>query len=90
MATARIQGLSAALKNRSDSRHALADSVLEKSRRDKLDRLPVKTILKLMLEPKWRYLPEDLRWLVRRLKHPQNICVGRGQKTGPPEGQRNV
>jgi poly-gamma-glutamate capsule biosynthesis protein CapA/YwtB (metallophosphatase superfamily) len=64
----RIDDLSAALLNKNDSRHALADLVLRTVRSDNLKSLGVRELAKLALKPKWRYLPRGLSWLSHRMK----------------------
>jgi poly-gamma-glutamate capsule biosynthesis protein CapA/YwtB (metallophosphatase superfamily) len=64
----RLENLSAALLNEGDPRHALADSVCEAVWLESRDNLRLKQMLRLLLRPKWRYIPGGLRWLYRRLK----------------------
>ena len=64
----RLNDLSAALLNKNDFRHALADSVVQTGRRTNLDRLGIREVIRLALKPKWRYVPRGLNWLFQRMK----------------------
>jgi Bacterial capsule synthesis protein PGA_cap len=64
----RLNDLSAALLNKKDFRHALADSVIRTGRRTNLARLGIREVMRLALRPKWRYIPRGLNWLFQRMK----------------------
>lgn len=59
----RLEELSAALLNPRDTRHALANEVAGKAKQESWDRLDIKSLVKLMLKPKWRYIPYGLKWI---------------------------
>jgi hypothetical protein len=63
----KLDELTKALLNQKDYRHALADAVMLQARRSALKDLGLKDVLKLALQPKWRYLPNGLRWLGQRM-----------------------
>jgi hypothetical protein len=64
----RLAGLSAALSNRNDFRHALADLVARSKRKTALARLGIRGVMRLALRPKWRYVARGLDWLFQRMK----------------------
>jgi Bacterial capsule synthesis protein PGA_cap len=64
----RLNDLSAALLNKNDSRHALADSVMHTVRTTNLARLGTREVMRLALRPKWRYVPRGINWLFQRMK----------------------
>jgi Bacterial capsule synthesis protein PGA_cap len=70
----RLDDLSAALLNKGDSRHALADSIMTDARRASFARLGIRDVIKLVARPKWRYLPHGLNWAYQRMK----ACVRNG------------
>ncbi len=59
----RLEDLSAALLNQRDPRHSLADDVMTKSQQESRENLELKTMLRLMRNPKWRYIPNGISWL---------------------------
>ena len=64
----RLADLSAALSNRNDPRHALADSVVRTVRRTDLAQLGIREVMRLARRPKWRYVSRGLNWLFQRMK----------------------
>jgi poly-gamma-glutamate synthesis protein (capsule biosynthesis protein) len=64
----RLEELSAALLNPRDPRHALANEVVEKIQQQAWDRLELKSMGNFMLKPKWRYIPNGLKWLKRKIR----------------------
>lgn len=64
----RIDDLGSALLNKSDSRHAIADSVVRAVRSANIKSLGIREVLKLVARPKWRYIPRGLSWLSHRMK----------------------
>ncbi|MPZ76515.1 MAG: hypothetical protein GEU77_08315 [Deltaproteobacteria bacterium] len=64
----KIADLSAALLNKNDPRHALADSVLRAVQSENLRMIGIRKVLELALRPKWRYIPRGLNWLSQRIK----------------------
>ena len=64
----KLDELSAALLNKEDRRHALADSVMQAVQWDNDNSLRARQLMRLALRPKWRYLPKGMRWLLLRLK----------------------
>jgi poly-gamma-glutamate synthesis protein (capsule biosynthesis protein) len=63
----RLDDLSAALLNKKDPRHGVADLVMQTARREGLKSLPIQEVINLALKPKWRYVPQGLKWLVQRM-----------------------
>jgi poly-gamma-glutamate capsule biosynthesis protein CapA/YwtB (metallophosphatase superfamily) len=63
----RLDELSAALLNENDYRHAVADSIMQAAKRAALNSLGIQEVIKLGLRPKWRYVPNGIRWLFQRL-----------------------
>lgn len=63
----RIEELTAALQNSKDPRHELAERVWAAAWWADRDTLSLTEMTKLMLKPKWRYVPLGLKWLRRRL-----------------------
>jgi poly-gamma-glutamate synthesis protein (capsule biosynthesis protein) len=63
----RLDELTAALLKKEDPRHALADAVLGRAEAANLHRLGAQELIKLALRPKWRYIPQGLRWLCSRI-----------------------
>lgn len=64
----RLEDLSAALLNERDPRHALANQVMAKAQQENWDRLELREMCRLILKPKWRYLPYGLKWVSRKIK----------------------
>jgi len=62
-----LEDLSAALLDKKDPRHALADFVFETARWKGLDNLGIRQFLNCAMRPKWRYLGAGSVWLHRRL-----------------------
>jgi poly-gamma-glutamate synthesis protein (capsule biosynthesis protein) len=61
-----IENLSRALVNKDDPRHALAESVLQAAWDETRDDLKIGDLMKMVMHPKWRYIPEGMRYLYRR------------------------
>jgi poly-gamma-glutamate capsule biosynthesis protein CapA/YwtB (metallophosphatase superfamily) len=64
----RLDDLSAALLNNNDSRHVLADAIMQTARQRTLHQLGLREAIRLALRPKWRYVPRGLSWIVQRTK----------------------
>jgi poly-gamma-glutamate capsule biosynthesis protein CapA/YwtB (metallophosphatase superfamily) len=64
----RLEGLSTALLNEKDSRHAIADSVFKAAWLEYLDTAGIRQVIRLARKPKWRYLPHGLTWLYRKVR----------------------
>jgi hypothetical protein len=64
----RLDDLCAALLDKNEPRHILADSVVQAAWSQAQDRIGLGEIFRLALKPKWRYLPSGFRWFYRRLK----------------------
>jgi hypothetical protein len=64
----RLEELSAALLNQGDPRHSLANDVITKSQQESIENLELKTVLRLMLNPKWRYIPYGISWLKGKIR----------------------
>lgn len=64
----RLENLSAALLDARDPRHALANAVFEAAWWEGRDNLTMRQLLKLVLRPKWRYVPHGLKWFWRRVR----------------------
>jgi hypothetical protein len=69
----RLAGLSAALSNKRDFRHALADSVVGKVRSANMKNIGVQELLRLAVKPKWRYIPRGLNWLAQRINFIRSV-----------------
>jgi Bacterial capsule synthesis protein PGA_cap len=69
----RLAGLSAALSNKRDFRHALADSVVEKVRSANMKKIGIQELLRLAVKPKWRYIPRGLNWLAQRINFIRSV-----------------
>jgi hypothetical protein len=63
-----LDDLCAALLDKNEPRHILADSVVQAAWSQAQDRSGLGEIFRLALKPKWRYLPSGFRWFYRRLK----------------------
>jgi hypothetical protein len=72
---ARIADLSNALADDNDSRHALANSVVEKARFETLDNISLQELCKLAVKPKWRYISRGIKLLRRRLGARQHLLA---------------
>lgn len=64
----RIEDLSMALLNERDPRHSLANDVMTKAQQLSRDSLDLKVLLRLMLKPKWRYIPFGISWVRRKIE----------------------
>jgi hypothetical protein len=64
----RISKLSAALTDTTDPRHSLAERVWELAWWSDREGLSITDISKLIMKPKWRYLPLGFKWMRRRLR----------------------
>ena len=69
----RLAGLSAALSNKRDFRHALADSVVGKVRSANMKNIGIQELLRLALRPKWRYIPRGFHWLSQRINFIRSV-----------------
>ena len=69
----RLAELSAALSNKKDFRHALADSVVGKVRSANMKKIGIQELLRLALRPKWRYIPRGLNWLAQRMNFIRSV-----------------
>jgi poly-gamma-glutamate capsule biosynthesis protein CapA/YwtB (metallophosphatase superfamily) len=63
----KLEELGIALLDKKDPRHALADSVMQIAQRTALESLGIREIINLGLHPKWRYVPNGIRWLFHHL-----------------------
>jgi len=68
----RLEDLSSALLNERDPRHALANEVMAKAQQESWDTLAMREIWRLMLKPKWRYIPRGLEWVSRKINTKAN------------------
>jgi Bacterial capsule synthesis protein PGA_cap len=66
--TRRLEALSAVLLDTHDSRHRLADQVMEECYKESLAAVQWPELLRLARRPKWRYVPRGMSWLAGRLK----------------------
>lgn len=64
----RLEDLSSALLNKRDPRHSLANDVMTKAQQESRERLELKALLRLMLNPKWRYIPYGISWLKGKIR----------------------
>lgn len=64
----RLEDLSAALLNKRDPRHSLANEVMANARQESLDGLELKEMFRLLLKPKWRYIPQGISWVKKKIK----------------------
>jgi poly-gamma-glutamate capsule biosynthesis protein CapA/YwtB (metallophosphatase superfamily) len=64
----RLDELSAALLNQDDRRHVVADRVTQTAQRVTLKNLGLRDVIRLGLRPKWRYVPNGLKWIIQRMK----------------------
>jgi poly-gamma-glutamate capsule biosynthesis protein CapA/YwtB (metallophosphatase superfamily) len=64
----RLGELSAALMNKDDLRHTLAESIMQTAHRAALHSLEIQEVIKLALRPRWRYVPRGLSWVLERIK----------------------
>jgi hypothetical protein len=63
-----LEDLSAALLNERDPRHSLANEVAAKAFQDSLDGLELMEMCRLLLKPKWRYIPQGISWVSRKIR----------------------
>ena len=63
-----LADLSAALHNEQDFRHALANSILHTVQWKNRQGLTTRELIKMALNPKWRYLPQGMKWLLQRMR----------------------
>jgi poly-gamma-glutamate capsule biosynthesis protein CapA/YwtB (metallophosphatase superfamily) len=61
----RLEDLSAALLNTEDPRHVLANELVARAQQESWDQLGSRELFKLLLKPKWRYVPHGLSWVKR-------------------------
>ena len=64
----RLEDLTKLLGDETDPRHKLADEVWTTQHWRSLDRLSFASVAKLAMNPKIRYFPKSVRWLVRKFK----------------------
>ncbi|MGE0646204.1 MAG: CapA family protein [Nitrospira sp.] len=64
----RLEHLSAALLNAEDSRHALANQIVAKAQQESHNQLGLRELFKLLLRPRWRYIPNGLKWVGQKIR----------------------
>ncbi len=64
----RLEDLSVALLNEMDPRHSLANDIVAKAYQESRNSLGFKAMLRLMLKPKWRYIPYGINWVSTKIK----------------------
>lgn len=69
----RLEDLSAALLNEKDPRHSLANDVMARAHQETRENLEVNAMFRLMLKPKWRYIPYGIQWVRGKIKKMANI-----------------
>lgn len=64
----RLEDLSAALLHAEDPRHALANEVVAKAQQESWNQLEFRELVKLLLKPKWRYIPYGFKWVSGKIR----------------------
>lgn len=69
----RLEEMSAALLNAEDPRHALANEMIAKAQEECWNQLETRELVKLLLRPKWRYIPKGLKWFSGKIKRSMSM-----------------